>query len=104
MCFSAEASFGASAASPPAGIYGVSRAAEEIWRFLLLGIYPCLYAQQAAEGFVWLGLNHDHPAVVQWSAGDFPVLRPGLLAVLDSLERGCRPRIAGPRDGCSRCR
>jgi hypothetical protein len=60
MCFSAEASFGASAVLVPVGIYCVSRAAGRDWRFLPLGLMPVAFGvQQAAEGCVWLGLRQD---------------------------------------------
>ena len=69
MCFSAEASFSASAVLLPAGAYCVSRAVRGNWRFLPLGIIPIAFSvQQAAEGFVWLGVTHDHPAMVASSA------------------------------------
>jgi hypothetical protein len=69
MCFSAEASFAASAALLPAGVYCATRAVRGDWRFFPLGITPIAFGlQQAAEGCVWLGLDQGHPALVTRSA------------------------------------
>lgn len=69
MCFSAEASFGSSAALIPVGTFCVIRAARGDLRFLPLGMIPIAFGlQQAAEGFVWLGLNRGQPELVTtWS-------------------------------------
>jgi hypothetical protein len=72
MCFSAEASFGAAAALLPVGLYCAGRAARRDVRFLPLGLTPLAFAvQQGAEGFVWVGLSHDDPAMVERGAQVF---------------------------------
>src|SRR5262245_6539835 len=69
MCFSAEASFGVSAVLLPVGAYCVTRAIRLDRRFLLLGLTPIAFGvQQAAEGFVWLGLDHGHSHLVSPAA------------------------------------
>lgn len=65
MCFSAEASFGASAALLPVGVYCVTRSARTDRRFVPMGMVPIAFGvQQAAEGCVWLGLNRGQPDLV----------------------------------------
>lgn len=57
MCFSATASFAASATLTALGIYACSRAKHP--GTLLLAASPLLFAlQQASEGMVWLGLTN----------------------------------------------
>src|SRR5947209_19813275 len=69
MCFSAEASVTAGAALLPAGAYCLSAAARKQPRFLPLAALPLLFGvQQIAEGFVWHGLEHGHPAEVRSAA------------------------------------
>jgi hypothetical protein len=66
MCFSAEASFGSAAALAAVGGYCVSRAVRNDYRYLPLALTPVFFGmQQAAEGFVWLGLHHDDPALIE---------------------------------------
>jgi hypothetical protein len=66
MCFSAEASFGSAAALVAVGGYCVSRAVRNDYRYLPLALTPVFFGvQQAAEGFVWLGLHHDDTMLVQ---------------------------------------
>jgi hypothetical protein len=66
MCFSAEASFGAAGALLAVGAYCVSKAIRKDQRFLPLALTPIAFgAQQAAEGFVWLGLHHEDAALVE---------------------------------------
>ncbi len=63
MCFSAEASFGLATVLVPAGIYCVRTALRRNCSFLPLAVIPIIFGiQQAAEGFVWVGIhrsNHD---------------------------------------------
>lgn len=60
MCFSAPASFTAGAALIVAGGYLVAKVKER--RFLALALIPCFFAlQQAAEGFLWLGIAKEQP-------------------------------------------
>ncbi len=69
MCFSAEASFAASAALLPAGAFCVHRALRSDGRLLPLALTPAAFGvQQAAEGFVWLGLHHGDAALVERGA------------------------------------
>jgi hypothetical protein len=57
MCFSATASFAASATLTALGIYAVSKA--KYPATYLLAASPLIFAlQQASEGFVWLGLTN----------------------------------------------
>jgi hypothetical protein len=69
MCFSAEASFAASAALLPAGAFCVHRAVHRDARLLPLALTPAAFGvQQAAEGFVWLGLHRGDAALVERGA------------------------------------
>jgi hypothetical protein len=69
MCFSAEASFGVGAVLLPAGLYCVNGAVQYRVAYLPLGIIPIIFAiQQFAEGLVWVGLDHNYPALVEGSA------------------------------------
>lgn len=66
MCFSAEASFTVGTALLPAGTYCVAAAIRKRPRFLPLAVVPLLFGvQQIAEGFVWLGLHRDDPALIR---------------------------------------
>lgn len=57
MCFSATASFAASATLTALGIYAISKAKHRAT--YLLAASPLIFAlQQASEGFVWLGLTN----------------------------------------------
>jgi hypothetical protein len=63
MCFSPEASFAASAALLPAGIYCIKSALAKNPPFLCLAVVPAIFGiQQFAEGLVWLGLRRGDPA------------------------------------------
>jgi hypothetical protein len=65
MCFSATASFAASATLTALGIYALSRAKHPAT--YLLAAFPLIFAiQQASEGMVWLGLTN--PAFQQFLA------------------------------------
>jgi hypothetical protein len=69
MCFSAAASFAAGAALLPVGAFCVHRAVQRDRRFLPLALTPVAFAaQQAAEGCVWLGLNHGDPVLAERGA------------------------------------
>lgn len=72
MCFSASASFAASAALIPTGIYGLSlaRTRPAYWP---LALVPLAFGlQQGFEGIVWLGMNTN----------DFTMIRVGALLFL----------------------
>lgn len=72
MCFSVEASFIAAAALVPVGVYCLSSALRKDVRFVPLALTPIAFAvQQAAEGFVWYGLRHDHRLMVERAAAIF---------------------------------
>jgi hypothetical protein len=72
MCFSAEASFTATAALLPVGAYCVGAALRKDRRLLPLALIPVAFGvQQAAEGCVWLGLHHDDGVLVQGGAAVF---------------------------------
>ena len=58
MCFSAEASFGLSAALLPAGVYCVRCALVKNRDLLCLAVIPLIFgAQQFLEGLVWMGIG-----------------------------------------------
>jgi len=66
MCFSPEASFAASAALVPAGIYCVRTAFRKNGNYLPLAAVPFAFsAQQFCEGLAWLGLGRDDTSLVQ---------------------------------------
>ena len=66
MCFSPEASFAASAALLPAGIYCVRAAFRKDRNYLPLALVPFGFsAQQLCEGLVWLGLGWENAALFQ---------------------------------------
>lgn len=61
MCYSAEASFGLSAALLPAGGYCIQRALRANRLLLPIAVVPILFGvQQFAEGWVWVGLNEGN--------------------------------------------
>lgn len=69
MCFSAEASFGASAVLLPAGVYCLRAAVRSRPAYLPLAAIPVFFsAQQFAEGLVWVGVAQGHPALVKSSS------------------------------------
>jgi hypothetical protein len=66
MCFSATASFAASAALLPAGAYCVCTAARKNGAFLALAVVPFVFAaQQFTEGLVWRGLENDDAVLIE---------------------------------------
>lgn len=68
MCFSASASFAASALLIPAGIYCIKSVISDEACWPLSGVPLAFGLQQACEGFVWLGMNSDHAAMAQAGA------------------------------------
>lgn len=69
MCFSAIASFTASALLIPTGLYCRHIAQHRDRRYQSLATIPLLFGiQQACEGGVWLGLQHNVPNLSQISA------------------------------------
>jgi len=65
MCFSAEASFAAGAALLPAGAYCARIAVLKRPTYLPLALFPAFFGfQQIAEGFVWIGLDRNDPALL----------------------------------------
>jgi hypothetical protein len=66
MCFSATASFTVGAALVPAAAYCTRQALRKDGRFLPLAVVPFFFAvQQFTEGLVWIGLEHEDPALIQ---------------------------------------
>ncbi len=60
MCFSATASFAASAVLIPAGVYCITAAVRKRSNAWPLSLVPLAFGiQQLSEGFVWHGLEHD---------------------------------------------
>jgi hypothetical protein len=69
MCFSPEASFVVGGALVPAGGYCLRTAWAKDPRLVPVALIPWAFAaQQIAEGFVWLGLNTDDPALTRSAA------------------------------------
>jgi hypothetical protein len=69
MCLSAEASFGVGGALLLAGGYCLREAGRKTWRYLPLAAIPFFFGvQQIGEGFVWIGLQRDDPALVRPAA------------------------------------
>ncbi len=72
MCFSASASFTASAILIPAGIYCVRESMIAQRTFLLFSLWPLLFGiQQAFEGFVWLGISNNELFIVDSASFGF---------------------------------
>ncbi len=72
MCFSPESSFALAAALLPAGVYSVNAVRKTDARWLPLAVYPLVFSvQQAAEGFVWIGLNSGDQLTVDIAARAF---------------------------------
>lgn len=72
MCFSASASFAASALLLPTGLgcYAIARTLDPKW--LPLSIFPIAFAiQQATEGMLWLGLTSGDDQLINLSARAF---------------------------------
>lgn len=66
MCFSASASFTASALLIPLGIYCMKTALNKNTAYLPLACVPLGFGiQQGAEGMVWAGINADHWPAIQ---------------------------------------
>lgn len=98
MCISAAVSFSLSGALAVAGGACLHQAYKEDSRYALLAFFPLLVAvQQAAEGFVWLGLDRNDLALVRGSALFYlffvwiiwPVWVP---LMIRALERDCLRR------------
>src|SRR5687767_12886897 len=70
MCFSAEASFGLSAALVPAGAFCLATAHRTQNRpYLPVAIVPLAFGiQQFCEGLVWVGLGQGNDGLVDASA------------------------------------
>ncbi|HIK13712.1 MAG TPA: hypothetical protein IGS53_00185 [Leptolyngbyaceae cyanobacterium M33_DOE_097] len=72
MCFSASASFAASALLLPAGLYSVRLAALQNPKYIPLATIPIAFAaQQACEGLTWLGLMEGAVTVTNLGALGF---------------------------------
>jgi hypothetical protein len=72
MCFSAEASFTASALLIPTGLYCLRIASIKTRAYLPFAGIPLVFGiQQALEGLVWIGTNSDSKNLVQLSSLGF---------------------------------
>ncbi|BAZ08587.1 hypothetical protein NIES4071_03920 [Calothrix sp. NIES-4071] len=72
MCFSAEASFTASALLISTGLYCLRTAKAKTRMYLPFAAIPLVFGiQQALEGFVWIGTNSDSKNLVQLSSLGF---------------------------------
>jgi hypothetical protein len=66
MCFSAEASFAASAVLLPAGIYCTRVAILRRLSYLPVAVIPLVFSmQQFAEGWVWIGLREEKASLTR---------------------------------------
>ena len=100
MCFSAPASFVASAVLVTTGSYCVKKAAERDRDYLAFAAVPILFGvQQFFEGFVWIGLNAGIPWMVKLASyaflffafGFWPFYAP--LSVFLAEKREVNPEI-----------
>lgn len=72
MCFSATASFTATAFLIPTGIYACKLAIQKDSRYLPFALTPCLFGiQQGLEGIEWLSLTHHQANLAQFAALGF---------------------------------
>lgn len=72
MCFSASASFTASALLVPAGLYGIVKAKRCDPKFIPIASLPIIFGvQQIFEGLVWLGLGINGHSMVRISSLGF---------------------------------
>jgi hypothetical protein len=70
MCFSAEASFASAGVLAGLGAYCLRAAARELPAYRAFAAVPVGFGiQQAAEGFVWLGLDQGDGELVRGAAG-----------------------------------
>ena len=66
MCFSADASLGAAVVLLPVGGYCAAAALHKDRAYLPLAVAPLLFGiQQMAEAVVWLGVDHNNPALAR---------------------------------------
>lgn len=72
MCFSASASFMASALLIPTGIYCLRESMTTQRAYLPLSAWPLFFGiQQAFEGLLWLGMGNNEPKLIQAAALGF---------------------------------
>ncbi|MEO0350737.1 MAG: DUF6629 family protein [Cyanobacteria bacterium P01_A01_bin.15] len=72
MCFSAAASFTASALLIPTGLYGCSLAISRDRCYLPLAVIPCMFGiQQGFEGMIWWATNHGQMGLANGAALGF---------------------------------
>ncbi len=72
MCFSAIASFTATALLIPTGLYACKLAWDKDTQYLPLALIPCAFGiQQGLEGIEWLGLTHHQIALIRPAALGF---------------------------------
>ncbi|MDJ0705736.1 MAG: hypothetical protein QNJ46_20920 [Leptolyngbyaceae cyanobacterium MO_188.B28] len=86
MCFSAAASFTATAILVPAGIYASKIARNKDPRYLPLAIFPLAFGiQQGLEGLAWLGLEGNQADLVWLGARGFLLFSHGFWMVWPAL-------------------
>ena len=72
MCFSAAASFTATALLIPTGLYACKLAMDVDSKYLPLALIPCIFGiQQGFEGVEWLALHSAQPEIVHIAALGF---------------------------------
>lgn len=72
MCFSATASFSASAILVSVGAYCIYKTCKQDIRYLPFGIMPLCYGiQQLLEGFVWVGFNSNNISMIKYASFGF---------------------------------
>jgi hypothetical protein len=98
MCFSAEASFASAGVLLGLGAY-CARAARKLPAYRAFALVPVGFGlQQAAEGFVWLGLEHDNPSLVRGGAAVYLFFALAVWPVWFALAAA----LAEPKPGRSR--
>ena len=86
MCFSATASFTATALLVPFGIYAGKVAQAKDSRYLPLAVFPLAFGiQQGFEGLEWLGLEGDRADMVRLGALLFLLFSHGFWLVWPAL-------------------
>ncbi|MBT9315294.1 DUF6629 family protein [Leptothoe spongobia] len=82
MCFSATASFTATALLIPAGLYACKLAMDIDVRYLPVALIPCLFGiQQGFEGIGWLAIHHNQADIGYLAALGFLAFSHGLWLV-----------------------
>src|SRR5262245_12674372 len=72
MCFSPEVSFASAGVLVGLGVYSLHLARRRLPSYWAFALIPLGFGiQQAAEGFVWLGILHHNEAMTRWGSAVF---------------------------------